>query len=156
MHGVSSRNQFFLQASKIQITDSFEFISIPKWRNASFLHEKYVKEGRSPAQIAAETFSCRSNITEQLKLRGIVLRNGDKPKVKTISQLKYGERIWRKKLSKDRKERSVLNTIGKLHARHYSYHQIAHFLNDSGIPTKTGRGKWHARFVQKLLHRGKR
>jgi len=152
---VNPCNSSFLHPSYLQVVDSFEFVSIPKWRDASFLHQKYGKEGLSPAQIAAETFSCRSNVTKQLKRHGITLRQQDQKPVKTISQLKYGERIWKEKLAKDRKERSVLYTIRKLYARHYSYHQIARFLNDSGVPTKTGRGKWHARFVQKLLDRSK-
>lgn len=142
--------------SRPEVIDIFEFDHIPKFKDKFFLTEKYVKEGLSPAQIATQIFSGRGTVTKYLRVLGIPLRKEDEPKVKTVNQLKFGERLWRNKVAKQKKERAVLNTIRKLRARHYSYHQIARFLNDSGVPTKTGRGRWHARFVKKLLDRDKK
>lgn len=153
MHDVYPCNRSFLSKEKTQVIDTFEFVSVPPWQDPSFLSKKYLKEGLNPAQIAAETFSCQRNVTKQLKRFGIPLRSEDTRKIKSLSQLKFGESLRRKRVAKSKKERAVLQMIMKLRAREYSFHKIARVLNDSGIPTKTGRGKWHARFVQRLLMR---
>ena len=155
MQDVRWYDDSFRTTSQPEVIDIFEFDHIPKFRDKFFLTEKYVKDGLSLTQIAALIFSGRSTVTKYLRQFEIPLRQEDVPKVKTASQLKFGERLRRNKVAKQKKERAVLNTIRKLRARHYSYHQIARFLNDSGVPTKTGRGKWHGRFVKKLLDRDK-
>jgi len=89
-------------------------------------------------------------IAKYLKLYGISPRPNDVMN-KTRSQLRYGE-AWKKRMvTMDRRETENIGKMKKLRDQGFSYWKIADVLNSMGIPTKTGRGKWHARAIQKIL-----
>ena len=123
---------------------------IPLFQCKSFLHEKYVVEKLSTKEIAAQIFSSRSSVAKHLKLHGIPIRANDVNN-KTRSQLRYGE-AWRKRtVALHQREMENIEKMRKLRDQGFSYWKIADVFNSLGIRTKTNRGKWHARSIQKIL-----
>jgi|GEM_PF-2950932 len=118
----------------------------------SFLYQKYVAEGLNPAQIAAQTFSCRATVMARLRAFGIPPRH-EAEGYKTRSQLGFGEAIRRGRVVAHQREQAAIRKMQKLRERNWSYWKIAEVMNDWGVKTKTGKGKWHARPVQQILDR---
>lgn len=116
----------------------------------SFLHQKYVVEGLSSSEIAALTFSSRAAVTRWLNKYGIPL--------KTITRRETGDQVYgyRKYLGMSipvKKEQKVIELITKYRHKKVSYHKIAVLLNEKGIKTKLGQGKWYAKVVRQIYLR---
>jgi hypothetical protein len=56
-----------------ELTDIIGFDPIPLYKNKSFLHQKYVVEGLSLAQISSQIFSSKETVRENLIRFGIPL-----------------------------------------------------------------------------------
>ncbi|MBY0472622.1 recombinase family protein [bacterium] len=132
----------------IQVSKTVQ-VSEPKlFHDRDFLYQKYVVEGLSTKEISALIFSSRTAVSTALKRFGIPLRDA---KQKNRSQLRFGE-AWRKhQVVVHRREQEIIEKMHKLRAQGFSYWKIADVFNSLGIRTKTGRGKWHARSVQKVM-----
>jgi AICAR transformylase/IMP cyclohydrolase PurH len=120
---------------------------IPLFRSESYLRQKYEVEKLSTKEIAAEIFSSRTAVSGWLKAYGIPIRTS----YKTASHLRYGEALRRRKVVIHRREQQYIEKMNQLRAQGFSYWKIADVLNSMKIPTKTGRGCWHARSVQQIL-----
>jgi len=70
---------------------------------------------------------------------------------KNKTQLGFGEAWKKRQIVASKKEQEIIDKMKKLRAEGLSYWKIADVLNAWGIPTKTRRGRWHARTVQKIL-----
>jgi len=107
-------------------------------------------ERLSTKEISRLIFSSRSTVSKYLKKHGIPLRPQDQ-QLRNKSQLRFGE-AWRKrKIVACKKEQIVVEKIKRLRLNGLSYWKIADVLNAFGTETKTMRGKWHTRYVQKVL-----
>ncbi len=118
----------------------------------SFLHQKYVQEGLSSAEIGRHIFSSRSTVTKYLKAYGIPLKNiNNRQKGKTC----FGFRQYGGKSVPVEKEHRVIERIRYLKESGYSYQKIADFLNDENIPTKTKNSIWYSKVVRQTCLRQK-
>ena len=68
----------------------------------------------------------------------------------------FGEAWKKRQLIANKKEQELIEKMKKLRAEGLSFWKIADVFNAWGIPTKTKRGRWHARTVQKILESGER
>ena len=124
------------------------------YKNPAFLHQKYVVESLSTNEISRLIFSSRSTVSKYLKKHGIPLRSQDQLR-RSKSQLRFGQ-AWRKReIVCDKREKALIVKIQQLRHQGLSYWKIATVLNAWALPTKTRRGRWHARFVQKVLEDNK-
>ena len=123
---------------------------IPLFRSESYLRQKYEAEKLSIKEIAAEIFSSRTAVAAHIKAYGIPIRPNDLLH-KTRAQLRYGE-AWRKRqVAIHQRERDNIEKMRQLRAQRFSYWKIADVFNSMKVPTKTGRGRWHARSIQTVL-----
>ena len=124
------------------------FIWRQPYENPVFLHQKYIIEGLSISQITARIFSSTSTVHKYLRRFNIPLRQTD---AKTKTRLRYGEAISKAQVVADRLEVKTIHKMKALREEGFSFWKIADILNAMNIPTKTRRGRWHARSVQKVL-----
>jgi AICAR transformylase/IMP cyclohydrolase PurH len=123
---------------------------VPPFRCESFLRQKYEVERLTITEIAAQIFSSRTAVASHLKAYCIPIRPNDIQN-KTRAQLKYGE-AWRKRqVITHKREQENIVRMGHLRSQGFSYWKIADILNSMKVPTKTGRGRWHARAIQSVL-----
>ena len=127
-----------------------EFIYIPKFRDKSFLLQKYVEEGLSISEIASICFSTRCAVRNGLTKHGITIKS-QKELGKNKSQLRFGEAYRKRQVVDHKRELEAIEKMKQLREQGFSYWKIADVLNTMKIPTKTRRGQWHARSVQKVL-----
>ena len=124
---------------------------LPLYRSECYLRQKYEAERRSIKEIAAEIFSSRSAVAAHLKAYGILIRPADVEN-KTRSQLRYGEAWRNRQVVAHRRELENVEKMRQLRGRGFSYWKIADVFNSMKVPTKTGRGRWHARAIQKIIN----
>lgn len=134
----------------IEVDDIIDFDVVPKWQDPSFLRQKYVEENLSIDEIAALTFSASSTVHKHLKRFGIALR-GSGENIRPQRRLCYGQKIVGRRVEEHKAERTTIAKMQDLRQRGFSYWKIAEILNAMRVPTKTRRGRWHARSVQKVL-----
>ena len=89
-------------------------------------------------------------MASHLKVFGIPIRPND-VEHKTRAQLRYGEGWRSRHIVVHRRETENVEKMKKLRDQGFSYWKIADVFNSMEIPTKTRRGKWHARSIQKIL-----
>lgn len=122
------------------------------YENKFFLYQKYVVEGLTCEEIATQIFSARTTVLKYLKINGIPVREvGSNQKRKR--GLAYGSKVQRRSIAVYKREQETIAKMIELRDRGFSYWKIAEILNAMKVPTKTGRGKWHARTVLSILKR---
>lgn len=122
------------------------------YENKFFLHQKYVVEGLTCEEIATQIFSARTTVLKYLKIHGIPVREvGTNQKRKR--GLAYGSKVQKRSVAVYKREQDTITKMRNLRDRGFSYWKIAEVLNAMKVPTKTGRGKWHARTVLSILAR---
>ncbi|OYZ13506.1 MAG: hypothetical protein B7Y39_17490 [Bdellovibrio sp. 28-41-41] len=89
--GLAERTVSSPEKSKPYLVEMTDFIHTVPWKIKTFLEEKYVKNGRSIAQIAEETLSSRAAVRDALIGFGIPLRKQGNPGLRP-SQVPYGFR----------------------------------------------------------------
>jgi len=133
---------------KLSIISSIQ--QVPLFRNEFFLRQKYEIERLTTQEIATQIFSSRTAVATALKMYGIPIRSNEGGH-KTRSQLRYGE-AWRcRQVVVHQREQENIAKMKKLREQDFSYWKIAAVFNSMKVPTKTGRGRWHARAIQKVL-----
>jgi hypothetical protein len=133
---------------QLQSPNTIDYSVIPDYLSASFLRQKYEAERLTIAEIAETLGVAESTVHKYLRKHEIPIRG---PTGKSKSRLAYGE-AWRdRKVVRHQREQETLQKIVDLRAKGFSYWKIADVLNSMKVPTKTRRGKWHARSVQKIL-----
>ncbi len=122
------------------------------WKSKTFLEEKYVKNGRSIAQIAEETLSSRAAVRDALIGFRIPIRKQGNPGLRP-SQVPYGFRRSAGLLVPHLGEQRVIESIRRMSSDGLSYRKICDFLTSVGVPTKN-RGKgWQPEMIRRLLTR---
>jgi hypothetical protein len=134
----------------VQIVDTIRFYEPPAWKNQSFLHQKYVLEGLSLRQIASEVMSSKYAVRKEIleaniKLRGKSHHNGNP------SQVKFGQRVVKKKLIDLKVEQRVIDSVRKMKEEGLGLRAIARCLNEMKIPTKNRGKAWHPEMVKRLI-----
>jgi hypothetical protein len=120
------------------------------WKSKTFLEEKYVKNGRSIAQIAEETLSSRAAIRDALVGFGIPLRKQGNPGLRP-SQVPYGFRRSDGLLVPHLGEQRIIQSVRKMSNEGLSYRQICDFLTSVGVPTKNQGKGWQPEMIRRLL-----
>jgi hypothetical protein len=125
------------------------FCAIPIYKDASFLHQKYVVDRFSTEEIAKQISSSRPTILKWLKKHEIAVR----PAGSNVRRrnLAYGLRLKRRKEIPHKREQKIIEKMKKLRAKGLSYWKIAAAFNDLKIPTKSRNTKWRARTIQKII-----
>jgi hypothetical protein len=135
---------------RIEVFKIIEFIWRPSYKDEHLLHQKYVVERLSASEIAFENSSSTSTVLKFLRLAKIPIRPADK---KTRRRLSYGEAWKDGRVVPHEREPGNIEKMRQLRVRGFSYWEIADILKGMNISTKTRKGKWHARYVQKLIER---
>jgi hypothetical protein len=88
-----------------QVFKTISFIWDPDYRSLIFLHQKYVVEGLSIADISPQTFSSTSTVHKYLSRYNLPLRSAN---IKTRSRLKYGESFKSGRVCSNRNEQQTI------------------------------------------------
>ena len=134
------------------LLEMIDYNHTPPWRSRTFLEEKYLAEGRSIAQIAAQTLSSRAPVRHALIEFGIPLRQQGKPG-KRPSQVPYGYRRHDGLLVPHLGEQRVIQSVRKMSKDGLSYRQICDFLTSVGVPTKNQGKGWQPEMIRRVLTR---
>lgn len=121
------------------------------FKDESVLRTLYLDKAMSITAMARELMSSRQSIKKHLLLFGIPLRPED-------SRRMYRKRFAMRPLRNNAAEMSkagseTLRFMQSLRAQGMSYGRIAKVLNQTGRKTRTGKGKWYANTVYKILSR---
>ena len=146
-------NCFLADAKKPHLVDIIDFIHTPLWKDKSFLEQKYVKEGRSIAQIAAEILSSKSTVRDALVKFGFKLREQGKPGLRP-AQVPYGYRMADGLIVQHLGEQRVIVSVKKMIDGGLSYRKVCEFLTSIGVPTKNKGKSWQPEMIRRLLKRG--
>ncbi len=131
--------------------DTIDFNHSPLWRDKQFLTQKYVVEGRSITQIAAENFSSRAAVWAALVEFGIKRKGQGKPGLRP-SQLPYGYRRANGLMVPHLGEQRVIALVKKLIADGMSLRQVCEFLSSVGVPTKRHGQCWQPEMVRRMIN----
>jgi hypothetical protein len=126
------------------------FIYQEPFKDKAFLHQKYVLERLSIAEIAKEIFSAESTVHKYLRQFEIPIRDPGS-NIRRKRALAYGRRIEDRREVAHQRELEVIDKMRSLRDQGFSYWKIADVLNAMKVPTKTRKGRWHARSVQQIL-----
>lgn len=119
------------------------------FKDESVLRTLYLDKMRSITAIAEELASSRQSIKKYLLLFGIPLRPEDS---RRMYRKRFGIRPLRNQAAQMSKAgMETLRFMQSLRAQGLSYGRIAKVLNEMGKKTKTGKGKWYANTVFKIL-----
>ena len=134
------------------LIDTIDFIHMPLWKDKNFLAQRYVTEGRSISQIAAETLSSKCAVRDALLGFGFKLKGQGKPGLRP-SQIPYGFRMSDGLTVHHLGEQRVIASVKKMVSDGLSYRKVCEFLTSVGVPTKN-RGKgWQPEMIRRLLNR---
>lgn len=139
-----------LTVHPLEILDSISYVHTALYRNKAFLHQKYVVEGLSLAQISELNCSSKDAVRKGLRDFGIPIRETLRPHGRP-SQSKYGQKIQKGKLTIHHTEQRVINAIMEMKAQGAGLRQIARTLTQLGIPTKCRGKAWHPEMIRRVL-----
>jgi hypothetical protein len=122
----------------------------PLYKNKFFLQQKYVEERLSCEEIAAEIFSARTTVLKYLKIHNIPIREIGR-NTRRARGLAFGQKIKERSLAEHKREQEAILKMRKLRDQGFSFWKIAKVLNTMEMPTKTRKGRWHARTIQAIL-----
>ena len=148
----SGRNVSSVANDPTQVCDCIDFLYELLWKDKDFLHQKYVIEGRSIAQIAAEILSSRAAVREGLIEFKIKRRAQGKPGLNP-AQVPYGYRMLNGLMTPHLGEQRVLKSVQKMAESGLSYRKICEFLTSIGVPTKNKGRCWQPEMVRRLINR---
>lgn len=134
----------------IEIIDFIPFFHTPLYFDGSFLHQKYVVEGRSAAQIADEIFSSKSTVLKALKEHQIEIREPHTPHGNP-SQCRYGKKKWGGREVDHSVEQKVVKAVIEMKESNMGLRKIAQILTQTGLPTKGSSKTWHPEMVRRIL-----
>jgi hypothetical protein len=135
------------------LIDSIEYNHAPKYLDKDFLHQKYVVEGLSTAQIASQIFSSKDSVQKGLRLVGIPARVPHQPHGRQ-SQPRYGQKRVEGKVGEHKTEQRVINAVREMRANGLTLRAIASCLGEMKVPTKCRGKKWHPEMVKRILGSG--
>ncbi|MBF0300632.1 MAG: recombinase family protein [Oligoflexia bacterium] len=134
-----------------EMADIIEFPINPGYLNANFLHQKYIIEGLSCEEISGLIGSARTTVLKYLKRFNIPVRESG-VNINRKRGLGYGRKIAARSESTHQRETENIKKMRELRDKGFSYWKIADVLNAMNVPTKTRKGKWHAKSVHQILN----
>ena len=133
-----------------QAVEDIDFIFEALWKDKSFLHQKYVLEGRSIAQIAGEILSSREAVRMGLIEHGIKRKPQGQPGLRP-AQVPYGYRLSDGLMIPHLAEQRVVSSVKKMADDGLSFRKICEFLTSVGVPTKNRGHGWHPEMIRRML-----
>jgi hypothetical protein len=142
------------------LSDFIEICLCPKLLNQAKIRDLYVREGKSPAQIAAQFGVSRSTITARLNAQDVRLEMGDgrssNPDNYRHTSPPYGHAVKDGKLVLNKAEQRVCKLIvEQIKRQKRNYNEVARELSKRGIKNRAGRSKWDGKAVAKIFNRWK-
>jgi hypothetical protein len=135
------------------VSDIITYNTIPAYKTADYLHQKYVVEGLSLRQIAAENFTSTHVIKSLLVKFEIPVRAPHDTGLRNASA-RFGTKRRQGKLVENLAEVRVINAIKEMQSQGMTLRQIATFLSQVGVPTKQRGKAWHPEMVRRVLSLG--
>jgi hypothetical protein len=137
------------------LIDIIDFAYLKLWKDKDFLHQKYVIESLSIAQVSRQILSSRAAVKDDLIEFGIARRQQGKPG-KRPAQVAYGYRMVKGELLQHEGEQTVISVIQKMACKGTSLREICEYLLMMGVPTKRRGVRWHPEMVRRILSRTKK
>jgi len=147
---VSTENPEHLYSAPY-LVDSISLPAKKAWQDKNVLHQKYVVEGLSLAQIGKEFLYSKNGIRNALIRFNIPLR--ERHAKGRPSNIDYGKRIVNGCRIEHLAEQRVIQTIVDMRGEGLSYAKIAAFLTKIGVPTKKKGKGWHYEVVRNIYLR---
>jgi len=132
----------------VPLTNVLQFATIKSFRDESFLRQKYLEEGASLDEIAAQTLSSRKTVRRYLLRYHIPLRPVDKL---SHEPEQFGKRRVGGMLRSDPTEQKAIEKPFELRKNGLSYRQIVEEMNRLAIPCRKSGARWHIKTVFKVL-----
>jgi transposase len=123
----------------------------PQYKDKSFVHQKYVVEGLSIREIAAEILSSKEAVRNALKRFDIPARDAHIPHHGRLSSPKYGSKLRSGRASPHVAEQQMIETIKALRSQGLTLRKVAEILTSMGVPTKKRGKSWHPEMVKRIL-----
>ena len=133
-----------------KVSKNITFIYSEPFQNKEFLYQKYVVEELSISEIATQISSAESTVHKYLMKFDIPRREPGKT-IRKKRNLAFGKQVVKRKEIDHKKEQVLILKMNALRSQGFSYWKIADILNALKVPTKTRKGRWHARSVKKIL-----
>lgn len=117
------------------------------------MYQKYIVERLSCEEISKQIPTARrTTVLKHLKFHGIPVR---KPGTNTNRKrgVVYGARCLMREEVQHKRELENIKKMRELRDKGFSYWKIADVFNSMKVPTKTGRGKWHAKTVCQIINK---
>jgi len=130
----------------VPLTNVLQFTTVKSFRNESFLRKKYLEEGASLDEIAAQILSSRKTVRRYLLHYQIPLRPPDKL---VFEPERFGTRRVNGVLLADTKENKAIDIIRELRQEGRTYREIVEILNDRKVPCRQKNDRWHVKTVFK-------
>jgi hypothetical protein len=103
-------------------------------------------------EIATSIFSARTTVLKYLKIFNIPIREVGSNSVRKRG-VPYGAKYIHRQEIEHKRELDNIKKMKELRARGFSYWKIADIFNTMSIPTKSGKGRWHAKSIHQILNR---
>ncbi len=132
------------------IIDVVGKLSKPLYKDKEFLHQKYVIEGWSLAQISRSICSSRQAVRNGLKRFGIRARLPHRHHGRP-AQPKFGQKVRKDIYEAHHAEQRVIASVLELKASGMGLRQIARALTQLQIPTKCRGKAWHPEMIRRIL-----
>lgn len=139
-------------ALEAQTIDTIDFNFEALWKDKDFLHQKYVIQGLSIAQIAGQILSSREAVRAGLIGAGIKRKRVGEAG-KNPAQAPYGFRKLEGVLVAHLGEQRVIQSIRKMSNSGLSYRMICEFLTSIKVPTKNRGKSWQPEMIRRILTR---
>lgn len=137
-------------SSSVYLTDLLGSLPRPPYRDKDFLHQKYVVEKLSVAQIAGEISSSKSAVLRNLKAFRFSIRQKSQHHGRP-AQPRYGEKIRQGRVRNNKIEQEVMKWVRAMRDGGLSLRQIAICLTSREVPTKNKSKVWHPETVRRVL-----
>ncbi len=142
------------------LSDFIEICLCLKLLNTAKIRDLYVREGKSPAQIAAHFGVSRSTITARLNAQGVRLEFGDarssNPDNYRHVKPPYGHTVKDGKLVLSKAEQRVCKlVVERIKRQNQNYNEVARELSKRGVKNRAGSSKWDGKAVAKIFKRWK-
>lgn len=153
MAGFSADNAEIIPHPQIAMISHIQ--AMPLHKSKSFLKRKYVDEGLSIGQIAAQIRSSKDAVRNGLEKFNIPIRNPHTHNGNP-SQPRYGQKQTKATQTPHKAEQRAIDAILEMRRDGASLRQIAKYLNAMKIPTKCRGRSWHPQMVKRVIDSNER
>jgi Recombinase len=134
----------------VQVTDTTINYEAKNLIDKDFLYPKYMVEGANLAYIADLAGVSKTTVKDRVKSFGLK-RQDEGPRLR--GQVPYPWRLVKGKLVEHLAEQKIIGQMVVKRDDGASYGDLVDWLNDNGVRTKNGAGRWDRPTVYKILKR---